>query len=74
MQVKGLTNMFCFWISSHELYKEHVLLWFIILKCIWQFEMNQKCLTLNGNCKVNDINIEMYMAIWDEPKMFDLKW
>jgi len=46
VQVKGLTHMFYFWISSHKLYKKHVFLWLLTHKCIRQFGMSEEMLDL----------------------------
>jgi hypothetical protein len=55
VQVKGLTHMFCLWISSHKLYKQYVLPC-LVLKCIRLFGIVKNCLTLNGNYKGNEIS------------------
>ncbi len=55
VQVKGLTHIFCFLISFHKLYKEHVFAWTVMLKCICQLGMSKEMIDpLNGNCKVNE--------------------
>ncbi len=42
VRTKGLTHMFCLWISSHKLCKEHMFPWLITMKCICQFGMNEE--------------------------------
>jgi hypothetical protein len=47
IQVKGLTHMFCLWISSHKLYKRHVFHWLFIKICICQFDLNEEMFDIN---------------------------
>jgi len=56
VQINCLTHIFCLWASSHKLYKAHVFVRFIVLKCVFEFEMSEKMVDpLNGNCKINQI-------------------
>jgi len=62
VQIKRFTHMFYFWASFHKLYKEHVFIWFITLKCIFEFENNEKIVDpLNGNCQINEIGFWLFI-------------
>jgi hypothetical protein len=49
--------MFCLWIASHKLYKEHVFPWLLHKNA---YAWVKKCLTLNGNCNMNEIFLAIH--------------
>ncbi len=55
VQLKGLTHMFYFSILSNKLYKQHVFPLLIRYNAYANLGQVKKYLTLNENCKVNEI-------------------
>jgi dimeric dUTPase (all-alpha-NTP-PPase superfamily) len=55
VQLKGLTHMFCFSILSDKLYEQHVFPLLITYNAYANLGQVKKYLTLNENCKVNEI-------------------
>jgi hypothetical protein len=55
VQLKGLTHMFYFSILFHKLYKQHAFALLITYNAYANLGQVKKYLTLNGNCKVNEI-------------------